>query len=133
MFGYDQSGIRTSLTDGEGRTTGYTYDALGRLVAKVYPDSNQALFQYDAKGRMISASNQRTIRYQYDALGNRVKMTTPEGKSVQYSYDAAKTALSGWTVSLADSTSATTGWAAELPLPNPTESAPAMATTPWAD
>ena len=45
-YQYDAKGNVVSRTDGEGRTTGYGYDALGRLIAKVYPDRNQALFQY---------------------------------------------------------------------------------------
>jgi RHS repeat-associated protein len=54
----------------------YTYDSLGRQTSVTTLDGTTA-YGYDAVGRLVSVvlPNSRTITYQYDAAGNRVAVT----------------------------------------------------------
>ena len=73
LFGYD--GVRqTSITDHDGNTTQYVYDAALRLAQAIYPDShdghNVAYFGYDAAGNLMQRTDQRGIvtTYAYNDL-----------------------------------------------------------------
>ena len=68
-YGYNDSDLRTSMTDSTGTTT-YAYDELNRLSSVTFPGS-------------------RVVSYQYDAAGNRIRITYPDSKAVDYTYDDA--------------------------------------------
>ncbi|AXJ10163.1 DUF6531 domain-containing protein [Arthrobacter sp. PM3] len=53
---YDADGNRTAFTDAHGTTTTYTRDAAGRLAAVHNPRLGEAVFAYDASGRITSAT-----------------------------------------------------------------------------
>ena len=74
-FGYDPNGNRTSMTDGAGTETdaydtlnrltgttrgadafGYTFDAAGNLLTRMYPDGSVTTYTYDDDGRLASAT-----------------------------------------------------------------------------
>jgi RHS repeat-associated protein len=106
---YNDAGWRVLQTDQAGVTTGFGYNALGRLISvtnvfQAPNDSegiqNQAItrYQYDAFGNVISqtdanntviadVANQKSTRFEYDKLGRRTKRTLPDGKFETLSYD----------------------------------------------
>jgi RHS repeat-associated protein len=53
---YDADGHRKSFTDAHGTTTTYTRDAAGRVTGASNPLLGEAVFAYDASGRITSAT-----------------------------------------------------------------------------
>jgi RHS repeat-associated protein len=67
-YTFNEQGQTTSRTDGAG-TTGYTWDARGRLTGTTLPDGQSISYSYDAFGRRISASvGGQTTSFLYDGL-----------------------------------------------------------------
>ena len=113
---YDRMSRAREVKDPAGNISGYTYDALGRLIKKEVrtPAGDRSITEhaYDPVGNMLSASDGGSrvefaydalnrpvktaqtfgggtyaITYAYDAVGNRTGMTTPWGE-YNYTYDA---------------------------------------------
>jgi YD repeat-containing protein len=104
-FSYDPVGNRTSQTNGSA-STNYTYgttsnrltQVAGSQTTSIAIDANGSItnngaaqFNYDARGRLISASTASgTVQYQINALGQRVQKIRPGGgaaASTVYYYD----------------------------------------------
>lgn len=94
-------GLRASLKDANGNTTGFTY-RFNRLITTTYPDSSAESATWDADGNMRTRTTRAgaTLRYGYDTLNRLVTKTaaaTPVGcnaatsgtPTVTYSYDLA--------------------------------------------
>ncbi len=92
----DNLGNRISVTDENGKTTGYTYDNLNQLAEVQYPDTGSVTYTYDPVGNRLSANNTNYaydsanrliqaggIPYCYNANGNLVSV----GEAVYYDYD----------------------------------------------
>lgn len=47
-----------------------TYDAVGNLISKTYPNGSEVSYTYDAKYRLVSVTgaNGGVTRYEYDVL-----------------------------------------------------------------
>jgi RHS repeat-associated protein len=110
-YGYDETSLRTSMTDGTGTTT-YTYDRLGRLTQAAqpggtvaygydrdsnrttlsYPGSSTVTYSYSNAGRLASLSDwgSRSTSYTYSAAGLAKTATLPNGLVTTYSYDRAR-------------------------------------------
>ena len=71
--GYDASGNRIRVTDGEGRVSTFAYDGLGRNTATAY-------------GGEIGAAGADTTYQDYNAI-NLVLRTDPSGRVTRYRYD----------------------------------------------
>ena len=73
-----------------GFETRYKYDALGQLVAVIDANQGESKAEYDADGRLTSATTPLGLvtSYQYDEMGRVVKKTNPDATSVKYTYDA---------------------------------------------
>ncbi len=87
-FGYtfNGEGQRMTETSPQG-TTGYTYDALGRLTGTTYPDTPAETFGYDAVGNRTSrTSSGATTTYAYNDA-NELASTTTAGSTSTYAYD----------------------------------------------
>ena len=87
-FGYtfNGEGQRMTETSPQG-TTGYTYDALGRLTGTTYPDTPAETFGYDAVGNRTSrTSSGATTTYAYNDA-NELASTTTAGSTSTYTYD----------------------------------------------
>ena len=84
------------MTDAEGLTTTYTYDALGRVIAEtksgggVRPDTTIST-TYDHEDRVLSRTVtagdlSETETYAYDALGRTVSAIDSSGIETRYLY-----------------------------------------------
>ncbi|HUI87278.1 MAG TPA: DUF6531 domain-containing protein [Anaerolineales bacterium] len=81
QYSYNKNGDRLTITDGDGNTTDFVYDALNRLTTESDPLTH-------------------TWQYGYNALGDRVSMTDANRNTTSYIYDEAER-LSG--INYADS------------------------------
>ena len=90
------------MTDAEGLTTTYTYDALGRVIAEtksgggVRPDTTTTTI-YDPEDRVLSRTVtsgdlSETETYAYDALGRTVSAIDSSGIETRYLYATDSTA-----------------------------------------
>lgn len=95
----EHSGDITSITDPNGKTTTFTYDAAGDLASVTDATSDKTTYAYDALGRRLTQVSPRgnakggkpseyTTTFAYDAAGNRVTATDPLGHERKWSYDA---------------------------------------------
>ena len=73
---YDNKGLVTSQTDGNGNVTTFEYDAKNRITKVVNPDLT-------------------TARYVYDDVNNRVTHTSENGTILRYEYDPSGNCLTG--------------------------------------
>lgn len=76
--------------EGVDRTTRYTYDAAGNVLAIETPEGTRS-YAYDALDRLVSYIDTAGIEttYAYDAVGNRTSLTLGDAAPVLYRYDAA--------------------------------------------
>ncbi|MFI1175166.1 LamG-like jellyroll fold domain-containing protein [Streptomyces melanogenes] len=97
-YGYDRAGETTSVTDGAGNTTRFTYDFQGNQQKTILPDNTWTQTDYNASGqptynKQYDASDtllsQASISY--DAVGNAVSTTDALGHTSRFTYDAAGT------------------------------------------
>ena len=112
QFQYDVSGRLSQTTNPDGSSLSYDYDKLDQLVNKEASDreDDQALYGYDADGRMVTMEdvtgsnsyeydgvnritavnlfNGQQIRYEYDEFGNLARLIYPDGTENSYTYDA---------------------------------------------
>ncbi|MBD1372153.1 DNRLRE domain-containing protein [Hazenella sp. IB182357] len=69
---YDSDGNMTSITDKEGNTTTYTYNAIGLLMEESVPHNDQV---------------NRITKYKYDAVQNLVEIESPRGSATAQTGD----------------------------------------------
>ena len=102
-YTYDSNGRPVSVATLEG-TTGYAYDAVGRLTSETDPDGRHVVYTYDAVGNRVAVTENGVVTtytantvnrytqmgatsFAYDADGNRIAETNALG-TTQYGYDA---------------------------------------------
>jgi YD repeat-containing protein len=84
-YGYDLAGRQVSITDPDGNTTSYTFDAAGRKTAEQNP-LGTATFAYDAVNQLISETDKdgRRRDFTYDNAGRTLTEKWYSGGSVIY-------------------------------------------------
>lgn len=104
--GYDTFGSVSEVSDPNGNTTTYGYDAEGRPVTETLPgytppDGTQTVTAvarqaYNGLGQVTEATDPlgHTTGYAYDQLGDPVSVTAPNGAVTHTTYDLAGEALS---------------------------------------
>ena len=106
-YTYDAAGYRLAILDGNGNTTAFTYDALGRLKTESDALAHTWTYGYDAAGNRTSLLDAEgfTTTFAYDGLHRLVAIDYPAPDAdVTYTYDAA-----GDRVGMADG-AGTTQW-----------------------
>jgi RHS repeat-associated protein len=88
---YDGEKRQATVTDGEGKTTGYAYGAFDLLHTLTRPDGQTLQFGYDLLTRLNQVTNAagEVWRYERDAAGQVIRETDFGGRVTEYSYDAA--------------------------------------------
>jgi len=90
-YGYDTDGNVNAVTDFNGNTTTYGYDALSRVITVAQPGGILTSYDYDQHGNLASvldAENYETT-YTYDDLGRVVATTSTDSGTTAYVYNAA--------------------------------------------
>ncbi len=87
---YGATGLLSSVTTAQGRTTSYSYDTAGKLTAVTGPFGHTLSFGYDAS-HLTSLTDPagKIITYGYDANNNLALVTYPDGTSKRYHYENA--------------------------------------------
>jgi len=90
-FAYDGRGNRVRVTNALGHVTEITdHDAFGRALRSVDPNGLVTERTFDARGRLTArvVGGERTT-FRHDAAGNRVRVTRPDGSLHLREYDDA--------------------------------------------
>lgn len=79
------------MIDPLGNEALFTYDARGRLTSKLAPDRGETRIEYDAFDRTtrVSAPNDAATAFLYDDFGRRVQERSVDRGETKYTYDAA--------------------------------------------
>ena len=94
-FGRDALGRITSTRYPGGEVASYAWDACGRRESLTYPDGTVARWSWDAAGRLVGVDDDgRATSYAYDAAGRLASTRTPDGWREDWAYDAAGLAAS---------------------------------------
>jgi RHS repeat-associated protein len=85
----------TAMTDPNGHTWAYAYDADGDRTSVTDPLGHKATDTYNTIGERLTAVSARgnTTSYAYDALGDVTGVTDPLGHTTSYTYDAGQNLL----------------------------------------
>ncbi len=103
---YDIDDRPTSQTDANGVTLTTTYDNLGRVVARTYPDTGSEGFGYSAFGLLVYTNQLHfTNYYAYDAARRKTFETNANWELTQFRYDS-----SGNLTNLVDGKGNSTKW-----------------------
>jgi len=103
---YDLEDRPVTVTDANGVTITSTFDDLGRLLTRTYPDTGVERFGYTAKG-LVAHTNQisKVTLFDYDAALRKVAETNANLEVIRYQYKP-----SGDLWKLTDGKSQTTTW-----------------------
>jgi RHS repeat-associated protein len=103
---YDIEDRPIYVTDANGVTITNTYDVLGRLSARTYPDGGVEKFGYSARGLIAYANQLNLITYYgYDEARRKTWETNANNEIIRYTNNAA-----GDLLSLTDGKNQTTKW-----------------------
>jgi RHS repeat-associated protein len=85
----DDCGRVTAFTDADGSTTGYRYDACGRVVAVETPLQTRVSCEYDPEGNLLAYrdENGHETRFEYTGINEVGRKLLPDGNVVEYRYD----------------------------------------------
>lgn len=89
-YTYTPSGKIETVTDPNGDTTGYQYDALDRLMKTTDAENHITTRLYDAAGRpwkVIDANDNNSVIYSYNANGSIETLKDAKGNTTTYQYD----------------------------------------------
>lgn len=88
---YDKNNRLTGAVDGEGYSTGQTYDDAGNISTKTDGRGMVTTYRYDPFNRLVTvidAQSTRTV-YTYDLNGNLLTQTDGNGNTTTFQYNAA--------------------------------------------
>ena len=94
LYFYDDAGQMIQMTDANGHSTYYEYDARGRLEKTIYHDGTFVSTSYDENGNVLTRTDQngQVTRYAYNRTNQMTQVTLAYGSEnpsqVQYEYDA---------------------------------------------
>jgi YD repeat-containing protein len=107
---YDVLDRVASTVDANGIALTNTYDNLGRLIKKTYPDGNAESYTYSALG-LLAYTNQLGyfVHYGYDVAGRKLAETNANSEVTPYTYSPA-----GDMLTLVDAKNQTNRWGYDL-------------------
>ena len=78
------------VTDHDGKTVEYGWDAVGNKTVQGYPDGSQVDYYYDAENQIVEVVDfdGGITKYEYDANGNKTFKEYPNYETAYYFYDA---------------------------------------------
>jgi RHS repeat-associated protein len=90
QFTYDANGDLVSSTNPAGDTRTYAFDGLGELTASTSPRGNKTTYAYDARGLLTKIVDPlgNSLALAYDGDRNRVSQTDGNNNINSYAYDA---------------------------------------------
>jgi RHS repeat-associated protein len=82
-------GVLTNITDHNGNTVTFQYDAGGKLVSIADAVGRITTLNYNANGKITSIQDPlgRTVNYTYDGNNNLIETVDMAGRTVDYGYD----------------------------------------------
>jgi RHS repeat-associated protein len=109
--GYDINDRLTNAIDQNGVTTQMSYDELGRMLSRKYPDGGTEGFGYSPFGLMVYTNQLLTniTHYYFDAERRKIAETNALNFGTEYGYDAA-----GDLTNLTDQNGNKTDWGYDL-------------------
>lgn len=95
IYGYDNNGNQTSISDPLAHTTVSAYDALNRLVQVTDPASGVTHLSLNPLDQLTSVTDPRSLltTYAVDALGNTAQTVSPDSGMTAMTFDAAGNVL----------------------------------------
>ena len=91
---HDPAGRISILTNPEGQTTSWSYDAASQVKAIFLANSTQASYTYDNASQTLLLANLTTggstlssFNYKYNGAGNRLRVLEVDGSLVTWTYD----------------------------------------------
>jgi RHS repeat-associated protein len=89
-YSYDLKRQLVSSTDGNGGTTSWTYDKMGRRTKQTDALNHSYFWAYDSRNRVVAETNAlgQTTTYAYDSAGNRTNRVDGDGAITMWSYDS---------------------------------------------
>ena len=89
QISFSSNGLQTSITDRNGNTTYFTYDAGERLTIITDPSGLATTFSYGG-GLLNSIRGPagRVTQFEHDAAGNMTRISDPDGTSRSFDYDS---------------------------------------------
>ncbi|TVP58431.1 MAG: RHS repeat protein, partial [Halomonadaceae bacterium] len=88
-FEYQPKKYQTRVTDGDGHTRVFHYDAQDRIVARQDADGGVHQWAYEDKGRLAAyrLPDGRTTRYGYDSQGRKIRERYPDGREHRWYFN----------------------------------------------
>ncbi len=88
-YGYDTENNLTSILDANQNTTGFSYDAFGRVTQTSFPSGYVETYGYDNVGNLTGKTDRKNqlITYTYDQLNRLTQKSYPDTSTVNYTYD----------------------------------------------
>lgn len=84
----DKKGMPLSITDPHGDTVQYEWGSMGEKRKIIYPDGEQASYEYNAANQLIKmCSGDEATEYRYDKMGRFISRRMPNGLKTEYSYN----------------------------------------------
>jgi RHS repeat-associated protein len=89
QFGYDGSGLLSTITDGSGNVTTIQHDANGNPTAIISPFGQKTALAVDSNGYLSTITDPAGDAYQvsYGSGGLMASMTTPNNNGYSFTYD----------------------------------------------
>ncbi|MHB8521579.1 MAG: RHS repeat-associated core domain-containing protein [Limisphaerales bacterium] len=103
---FDNEDRPTNVVDANGVSTTRTFDHLGRVLSRTYPDTGVEQFAYNFSGLTFYTNQIGKIwQHAYDAAGRKTNELTPNNERLKSTYNAA-----GDLLTLTDGKNQTTTW-----------------------
>lgn len=88
-YTYNAKDELLQVSNPEGECTKYTYDGLGHKLTEMLPNGNLITYAYDEKDQLVTISDTigQVASYTYDGVGNRITEKDGHNHTTSYDYD----------------------------------------------